>query len=268
MARSKNNKDINDIKNDNIREDERSNKIQYKQMVLIIFITIIMIMLSLVLSFSLVSMLGSHIDKNYNSIIIPIRPGHDDKPGEDDKPGKDEDDDKDHDKDHGKDHDKDNKIIFTYEEKETIGNGIFIENMLPTLDDVGMNLTGDNYTFEFKLKFGSRAYNHYYEITAEMLDYTDLNGEYVKIYLESSDVAVSNVFNKEGKVKKFTEYENATIDPSNNKEKIIHSGYINRLDIATGYRTFVLKMWVSEDMPLIMENIGKTFAIRINVYAK
>lgn len=266
MARSKNNKSINNMdekKVDEVKVSNHSNKIQYKQMVLIIIMTIIMIMVSLALSFSLVSMLGSGFggDKDYNSIIIPIRPGDDDKDDDDDK-----DNDKDH--DHDKDHDKDDKIIFSYEEKETLGNGILIKNMLPTLDDVGMNLSGDNYTFEFKLNFGAGSYNHYYEITAEMLEYTNLSGDYVKIYLETSDVAVNNVFNKDGKVKKFTEYKNATIDKKNDKEKIIHSGYISRLDVATGYRTFVLKMWVSEDMPLIMENMGKTFAIRINVYAK
>ena len=101
-----------------------------------------------------------------------------------------------------------------------------------------------------------------------MLDYTDLNGDYVKIYLETSKVAVNSVFNKDGSVKRFTEYENATINKKNDREKKIYSAYINKLDVMNGTREFVLKMWVSHDMPLIEENAGKTFAIRINVYAK
>ena len=237
------------VQNEELEEKEEkkeeTEKLQYKQLILIILITVIMVLVSLGLSFAIVRMLGSSKNMNFNTIMIPIKP----IPG---KPG-------------GTDKDD---FIFSYKEKETLGNGIYIENMFPTTDEVGKALVGEHNIFEFTLYFGSKSRNRYYEITAEMLDSCTLNSEYAKIYLETEGKVLDNVVKANGRIKTFAEYENATVNKSNNREKLIHGGNISKSDISRGYKDFTLKMWFSEDAPLNAQTMNKKFVIRINVYAK
>lgn len=230
--------------NNNINVDnqkEKEDKLQYKQLVLIILLTVIMVLTSLGLSFSVVSLMENSKNMNFNTIVVPVVPNTDD-PSE--------------------------KFSFTYEEKDFIGNGILIEKMFPTPDDEGMNFKGDNYTFEFNLNFGEKSFDHYYEITAEMLPICTLDSKYVKIYLEANDEPVENVFRSDRTVKVFSDYENATIDSTNDHEKILFSGKVKGTDVTAMSKKFVLKMWISEDMPLTDETMGRVFGVRINVYAK
>lgn len=246
------------VNNEEVYNKKEKDKLQYKQLILIILFTVIMIVASLLLSFSVVNMMGGHDhDDGFNTIIIPIKPT---PPGDDDKPGKDDDDDDDD--DHG------TGIVFNYKEKDTVGNGIEIYGMWPTADEVGREFKGDFYTFEFSLYFGNKSFNRYYEITAEKLDITTLPDKYAKVYLEVDDQAVPSVLRKDGSVKVFSDYENATVNRHNLNEKILYSGRINKRDISMGSKRFVLKMWLSEDTPYNDETTDKTFAVRINVYAK
>ena len=228
----------------NINEDDKKvkeDKLQYKQLVLIVLLTVIMVITSLGLSFSVIRLMGNSKNMNFNTIVVPVAPNTDTPSS---------------------------KFSFTYEEKDVIGNGILIENMFPTPDYEGMNFKGDNYTFEFNLNFGDDSFNHYYEITAEMMPICTLDSKYVKIYLEANDEPLDNVFRSDKTVKVFSDYENATINPSSSREKIIFSGKIKGTDVALKSKKFVLKMWVSEDMPLINETMGRVFGVKINVYAK
>lgn len=244
------------VNNEEVYNKKEKDKLQYKQLILIILFTVIMIVASLLLSFSVVNMMGGHDhDDGFNTIIIPIKPT---PPGDDDKPGKDDDDDDDH----------GTGIVFNYKEKDTVGNGIEIYGMWPTADEVGREFKGDFYTFEFSLYFGNKSFNRYYEITAEKLDITTLPDKYAKVYLEVDDQAVPSVLRKDGSVKVFSDYENATVNRHNLNEKILYSGRINKRDISMGSKRFVLKMWLSEDTPYNDETTDKTFAVRINVYAK
>lgn len=238
-------------KNDELKEiekqnqEDQENKLQYKQLVLIILITVIMVLASIGLSFSIVKMLSGSKNMNFNTIMIPLKP----IPG---KPGETEDDD----------------FIFSYEEKETLGNGIYIENMFPTTDEVGRSLVGEYNTFEFSLYYGNNSRNKYYEITAEMTDDCTLDSQYVKIYLESEGEVLDNVVKKNGRIKTFAEYKNATIDKKNNREKLIYGGKISKNDVLRKNKNFTLKMWFSEDAPLNEQTMNKKFVVKINVYAK
>ena len=235
-------------------EEEQTDKLQYKQLILIVLLTVIMVLVSLGLSFSIIRLLDGSKNMNFNTIMIPITPIPEDpkEPGKPSKPPV---------------VDKDD-FIFSYKEKETLGNGILIENMLPTTDEVGRALVGDYNTFEFTLYFGKKSKNRYYEITAEMLNNCTLDSKYVKIYLESDEVVLDNVLRSNGRIKVFSEYSNATINKNNSREKVIHSGNITKDDVKRGYKNFTLKMWFSEDAPLNDQTMNKMFAVRINVYAK
>ena len=203
-----------------------------------------MVLVSLGLSLAIVRLLGTGKNMNFNTIMVPIQPKPGDVSGENDD------------------------IVFNYKEKETYGNRIYIKNMFPTSDAVGKKLSGDFYTFEFSLYYGNKSKGRYYEITAEMLDECTLNEKYVKIYLESDNEPLDSVIDKNGRVKLYTEYKNATVDKNNNREKLIYAGTINNQDIALGHKNFVLRMWVSDEYEMVPEMMDKTFAIRINVYAK
>lgn len=242
MDRKPINENIDELKKN---KEEKTDKLQYKQLILIILITVIMVLSSLGLSLAIVKMLSTGKNMNFNTIMIPIKP----TPG---KPGTTDDDD----------------FIFSYSEKETIGNGIYIENMFPTTDEVGKALVGDYNTFEFSLYFGNKSKNRYYEITAEMTDECTLPGQYAKVYLESDGVALDNVIKPNGKVKVYTEYENATIDKNNNREKVIYSDKLSKSEVSKGHKDFTLKMWFSEDAPLNNQTMDKKFVLKINVYAK
>lgn len=251
-AKPKNKKDeLSELNEDKIKEikkqneEDQSDKLQYKQLILIILITVIMVLASLGLSLAIVRMLSGSKNMNFNTIMIPIKP----VPG---KPGQTDDDD----------------FIFSYKEKETLGNGIYIENMFPTTDEVGRELVGEYNTFEFSLYYGTKSKNKYYEITAEMTDECTLGSENVKVYLESDGEVLDNVIKKNGRVKTFAEYENATVDKKNNREKLIYGGKISESDISRGHKDFTLKMWFSEDAPLNNQTMNKRFVIKINVYAK
>ena len=226
-------------------EEDQEDKLQYKQLILIILITVIMILASLGLSLAIARMLSSSKNMNFNTIMIPIKP----VPGI--PGGTDEDD-----------------FIFSYKEKETLGNGIYIENMFPTSDEVGKELVGDYNTFEFSIYYGTKSKNKYYEITAEMTDDCTLDSQYVKVYLESNSEVLDNVVKSNGRIKTFSEYANATIDKKNEREKLIYGGKISKNDISKGHKDFTLKMWFSEDAPLNNETMNKKFSIKINVYAK
>ena len=235
-------KELEDVE---IKQDKHEvNHLSYKQYVLIILLTLIMVLGTLFLSFSVVRLLSTSRNMNYNSIIAKLPPIPGDDPGQTDS------------------------FIFNYKEMDFIGNGIYIENMFPTTDETGRAFTGEHYTFDFKLLVGKNAIDHEYEVTAVRQDISTLNPRYVKIYLESNGEPCSSVFGDNNRVKVFSEYENATVDITNENEKIIYEGKVSNRDISMGSIDFTLKMWLAEDTPMNNENSGKTFAVKINIYVK
>lgn len=228
-------------------KDKKNEKLQYKQLVLIILITVIMVLISLGLSFSIVKMLNSENDSNFNTILVPVKP----QPGDDDP-----------------DIPENEKFVFTYHEKDIVGNGIYIENMFPTTDLVGKALIGENNNFEFSVHFNHVALNHYYEVTASMTDDCDISGDYIKVYLLADDEESVDSLRDDGSVKAYTDYPNASVDATNAREKVIYSETLSKADIKKGHKDFNLKMWLADNTPMNDETMNKKFAIKINVYAK
>lgn len=253
------------IKNDTY-EIEQTDKLQYKQLVLIILLTLIMVLVSLGLSFSIINLLSGEEKSNFNTILVPITPvpGKPEDPG-DDKPGKPGE------NKPGKPPISNKEIVFRYEEKDFIGNGILIENMFPTSDAVGKALVGEHNTFDFVLHFGKNTLNRYYEITAKKQDSSTLDGRYAKIYLESDGQVLNNIMDGNGRVKAYNDYNTASVlsgQPSSvrAKEKLIYSSKVSHTDFKKGYKNFRLKMWLSDETPANELAVPKEFSIKINVY--
>ena len=225
-------------------DEHEVDHLTYKQYVLIILLTLLMVLGSLFLSFSVVKLLSTSHNMNYNSIIAKLPPTPNDNPGGTDS------------------------FVFNYKESTTYGNGIYIENMFPTKDEIGRAFSGENYTFDFKLLVGKSAIDHEFEVTAVKQPESTLNPSRAKIYLEMNGEPCPSVLKNNGKVKVFSEYKNATVDQSNDNEKIIYEGKVTKRDVSMGSIDFTLKMWLAEGTPMNKENSKKTFAVKINIYVK
>lgn len=165
----------------------------------------------------------------------------------------------------GKHHDdEEGKLVFSYYDKPGIGNGIWLENQFPTSDAVGKAFKGDKRVFEFKLLLNEKAAGIRYTIVAEKLVNSDLRNDLVKLYLESGGKAISNVVREDGSVKNFTEYADYR---KKTTQKVLYTGTITRAEASRGYKDFTFKMWLSDELPMLEDDYGRTFLTRINVYA-
>ena len=249
--------DIEEQENEEKTEKQSSNgmraKLEYKQIVIIILLTTIMIMLSLGACSVMVSYFETKQYVNYNTLVIkevekvdPTDPTDPTYTGG---------------------ISKNKKFVFEYMENDIVENGIMIYNMFPTPDSVGRKFTGVNYTFDFTLVFGKKSKDHYYEITAEKQGYSNVPDRLVKVYLERDGNPVGESLDN-GEIKRFSKYSNATINPVNGNEKKIYSGTISESDLEKGAGEFTLRMWLAQDADFsggVLNN--KKFGVKVNVYA-
>lgn len=150
-------------------------------------------------------------------------------------------------------------------------NGIYINNAMPISNEEGKRLIGNNNVFDFVVSSsiaGSTVVN--YEIVAEkvLVNGEELSDDDVKIYLEKlvNGEYVSTPITKEpnGFIK------NGIISEIGSKEHemTLHFDSFKNSDgikksFSDNYR---LRMWVSEDA--IIDDVSRTFQIKINVYGK
>lgn len=156
-------------------------------------------------------------------------------------------------------------IIFEYSYDS--GNYISLLDQFPITDEVGKSLNGDKKNQNFKLKFNNKAVGLKYTITMEKLDGSNLDDEWVKVFLVNDGADVMNCYRNNNRIKTFNEYEKYK---NNSKEKIIYEGVINTTEASRGYKDFTLRMWISEDLQLNNSDYlseGRTYKTRINVYA-
>ena len=159
--------------------------------------------------------------------------------------------------------DKD-KIVFEYDYNE--GNYIYLINQFPTSDEDGMNFVGDKYTQDFKLKFNENARGVSYTITAEKLEESDLEDDWIKLYLEADGEGIANCFRENGRIKTFNEYLNYS---TSDNEKVLYHGVVSAEEARRGHKDFTYRMWISEDVMVNNEEYPiKTIKVKINVYAE
>lgn len=157
-------------------------------------------------------------------------------------------------------------IVFIYDEDKDKTNVIRLYNQFPIADEVGMALVGEYRTHDFKIRLNTKAVGVKYQITAEKLDASDFDENFMKLYLEMNGKGINNCFRENGgRIKHFTEYSKYK-DRYN--ERILYEGTISSAEARRGYIDFTFRMWVSEDLVKINEDyLSQTFLARINVYA-
>ena len=139
-------------------------------------------------------------------------------------------------------------------------NGINITNAYPISDEVGKTLTDTNYYFDFSIKAeisGNVVAN--YEIAAEKDVSSTLSNDEVKLYLEKM---IDNSYEEVMKPKHFTPLKESTDIGTEAGSMLLYSDSFSKSDTAN-YR---LRMWVADDA--ILDNIQKTFAVRVSIKAK
>ena len=145
------------------------------------------------------------------------------------------------------------------------GNYIDLRNQFPTTDEIGKAFEGDKHTHDFKLRLKINAVNTHYRIVARKLDESNLDDDWVKIYLIADGEEVPICFRLNGRVKTFNEYEDYLGNP---KEKLLYAGVITPVEAIRGYKDFTFKMWISEDIKVYNEEyLERYFKAHIKVYA-
>lgn len=156
-------------------------------------------------------------------------------------------------------------IKYVYDEDKTRGNYIYMTNQFPTKDEVGRKLSGEYKTFDFKLEFKGASLGARYDITLEKMKESDLENDWVKVYLEKDKEALSESIRDNGRVKTFNNYISYN---GKENEIVLYQGVVTANDIKKGYKDFTLRMWISEDVKVVNEEYkSKTIIARVNVYA-
>ncbi len=157
-------------------------------------------------------------------------------------------------------------IDFVYTEDKTKGNYIYLVNQFPIKDEVGRSLEGEYKTFDFKLEFNEKAKGVNYIITLERLSDSTIDNSWVKVYLENEGVALNTSLRSNGRIKTYNEYPlyNGKLN-----EVILSQGTLSFAEAERGYKSYRLRMWISEDLQITNENYteSKTIIARVNVYA-
>lgn len=154
-------------------------------------------------------------------------------------------------------------IEYVYEEDKTQGNYIYLLNQFPIKDEVGKGLDGQFKTFDFRIDFSKMSAGIKYEITLEKMAGTDLEDNWVKVFLTRDGNGI-NCYRNNGRVKTFNEYAKF----KGNKEVTLFKSVVTNDDVQKGFRNFRLRMWISEDVKVENKDYEKkTFIARVNVHA-
>lgn len=156
-------------------------------------------------------------------------------------------------------------IKYVYNEDDLKGNYIYLVNQFPMKDEIGKELDGEYKRFDFRLEFKKAALGLYYDVTLEKMEKSDIDDEWIKVYLESNKTGLKESFRETGRIKTFNNY--APYSGKSN-EIILYQGIVTASDVQKGYKDFTLRMWISEDVKVVNENYEeKTIVARVNVYA-
>lgn len=232
QSKNKESEEIDLKKEEELEEEER----RRPPLILLILLTTFAVLVALGLSFSAIGYLESN--ETINTIISTIKG----------------------------DKDKDAYIITYAENTGAYKGGINLSNQFPIPDSKGKLFTGENYVYNFALIVGKKTVGAYYELTA-VPDYNNtLNPKYVKLYLEKNGEGVSMSYRNNNSVKVFSEYGYSEYEETDGK--LIYKGYITEDDVNKGKIEFVMRMWVSEDALVDNNFNNKTFAVKVNTYAR
>ena len=149
------------------------------------------------------------------------------------------------------------KIIFSYSDVDRAGSGIYIENAMPTKDEVGKKLIGSKEYFDFNINATSKRTDIKYQLLIRKNDVSTLSNNDVRIYLTS----LNGTYEQELLLMYFSDLDTTTVDGTDYYvlyEKVLNKGIDNYSDY---YR---LRMWVKEDA---VNYEDKMFSINVDVSA-
>lgn len=139
-------------------------------------------------------------------------------------------------------------------------NGINITNAYPMADDVGRILTNEDQYFDFTVEAAiSGDVTASYEVAAEKEVASTLNNDDVKLYLEKK---VDDSYVEVMAPKNFTPLKKSTDLGTMAGSMLLDSDTVSK----TSTINYRLRMWVDSDT--ILDNLEKTFGVRVSVKAK
>ncbi len=149
-------------------------------------------------------------------------------------------------------------ISMSYSEPE---NGITLTEALPMDDETGKTLQGENNTFDFTVTAtikGSGKTTINYAITAVTTPATNLNDDYVKVYLTDMDSSDSQILAPTvvSSLRKTTSDDSGAPDG----QYILESGTFD----ATTTNSYRLRMWVADNFSVGQSS--ETYTLKVNVY--
>ena len=149
-------------------------------------------------------------------------------------------------------------ISMSYSEPE---NGITLTEALPMDDETGKTLQGENNTFDFTVTAtikGSGKTTINYAITAVTTPATNLNDDYVKVYLTDMDSSDSQILAPTvvSSLPKTTSDDSGAPDG----QYILESGTFD----ATTTNSYRLRMWVADNFSVGQSS--ETYTLKVNVY--
>ena len=149
-------------------------------------------------------------------------------------------------------------ISMSYSEPE---NGITLTEALPMDDETGKTLQGENNTFDFTVTAtikGSGKTTINYAITAVTTPASNLNDDYVKVYLTDMDSSDSQILAPTvvSSLRKTTSDDSGAPDG----QYILESGTFD----ATTTNSYRLRMWVADNFSVGQSS--ETYTLKVNVY--
>lgn len=160
-------------------------------------------------------------------------------------------------------------ITFKYTEGNELGNGISITDALPISDEEGKIQIGEGKVFDFKVEANLSRSDIEYQVVAEPTENSTMPLDAIKFYLtditDGTEEEISSTFGLDGSVKTLDKYQDTDI--TNVSGKTVYHETI--LKNTKGYvKQFRARLWLRDGLDWSdSEYMGKTLAIRINVYA-
>ncbi len=150
------------------------------------------------------------------------------------------------------------QIVFSYTEVDKVGNGINIQNAIPTKDTIGKVMTGKHQYFDFNVTATTGNNKVRYLVLIDKDKASTLSDKNIRIYLTQLTGNYENALTLDN-------FSNLKIKKKNNKEyyvlyeKLLSKGLSAHID---AYR---LRMWVAENAT---DYDNKRFSLKVDVYAE
>lgn len=149
------------------------------------------------------------------------------------------------------------QIVFTYSDIGQVGNGIMLQDAMPTSDAVGKSMVGTNQYFDFYITATTANSNIFYKLLVDKNKKSTLNNNNIRLYLTQ----VMGGYEQE---KVLTDFSDLKLEKINDKDYyILYEEVLDKglKDYSQSYR---LRMWIKEGA---RNYENQFFSIKVDVYA-